>query len=135
MPSPCAHCSISLQAEPGFHKASIRLATCHMRVGDADAARACLAADAALAAHADVAAKLQEVEAHTALLTAVRLRTTLPIHAAKPMLPCVKPGCRDNAPFLKSLTCLRLLYIDSMSCIGMSLQVGLEQDFLGAQQG
>ena len=85
-----------------------------MRVGDADAARACLAADAALAAHADVAAKLQEVEAHTALLTAVRPHTTLPMHAAKFMSPCV-----NKVAFLESSTCLRLLYFFSMSCVGI----------------
>ena len=90
-----------------------------MRVGDSDAASACLAADAALAAHADVAAKLQEVEAHAALLTAVRLCTTLLMHAAKFKSPCVNSYCRDNAPFLEIFTCLRLLYVDSMSCIGI----------------
>lgn len=76
-------------------------------------------ADAALAAHADVAAKLEEVEAHTALLTAVRLCTMLPMHAAKLMSPCMNSCCRDNAPFLEGLTCLRLLHIDSMSCISI----------------
>ena len=60
-----------MKAEPSFHKASIRLATCHMRLGDAPAARAALEADPRLTAHPDVAAKLAEIDAHGRRISAV----------------------------------------------------------------
>ena len=86
----------ALQADPDFHKASIRMATCYMRVGDSDAARACLAADAALLTHADVAAKLEEVEVHAALLTAVGPCAMLPTHAATLEYACIESCCLGN---------------------------------------
>ena len=60
-----------MKAEPGFHKASIRLATCQMRLGDAAAAKAALEADPRLQTHADVAAKLAEIKAHGSRISAV----------------------------------------------------------------
>ena len=58
------------------------MATGAMRVGESDAAIACLAAQhAALVTHTDVTAKLEEVDTHLALLTAVRLFTRMPLHA------------------------------------------------------
>ena len=60
-----------IQAEPGFYKASIRMATCQMRLGDAEAARAALEADPRLQAHADVANKLAEIKAHGSRISAV----------------------------------------------------------------
>ena len=86
----------ALQADPDFHKASIRMATCYMRMGDSDAARAGLVADAALLTHADVAAKLEEVEAHAALLTAVGPCAMLPMHAAALEYACMEACCGDN---------------------------------------
>ena len=90
-----------------------------MRVGDSDAARACLAADAALLTHADVAVKLDEVEAHIALLTAVGLCTMLPMHNAMLLPPCVQSLYGDTAPLPEGFTCLRLLHMDGLSCTGL----------------
>lgn len=47
------------------------MATCHMRLGDAQAARAALEADPKLQAHADVAAKLAEIKTHGTRISAV----------------------------------------------------------------
>ena len=60
-----------MKAEPGFHKASIRMATCHMRLGDTEAAKAALETDPGLQAHADVATKLAEIKAHGTRISAV----------------------------------------------------------------
>ena len=60
-----------MQVEPSFHKSSVRLATCHMRLGDPEAARGALKGHAGVQVHADVAAKLAEVEEHASRLAAV----------------------------------------------------------------
>ena len=64
---------LCMKAEPGFHKASIRMTTCQMRLGDIKAARAALEADPRLQAHADVVAKLADVKAHGSRISAVGL--------------------------------------------------------------
>ena len=64
-----------MQAEPGFYKANIRMATCHMRLGDVAAARATLYATPDLQEYADVAAKLAEINAHGTRIDAVRVCT------------------------------------------------------------
>ena len=83
-----------LQVYPGNH-----MATGSMRVGDSDAATACLAAQhAALVTHTDVTAKLEEVDTHLALLTAVRLFAKTAPHATMLKSPCVMSCYGDDAP-------------------------------------
>ena len=66
-----------MQAEPSFYKANIRLATCHMRLGDVTAARASLDAEPTLQGYADVAAKLAEIRAQGTQIDAVRVSYVL----------------------------------------------------------
>ena len=93
-----------------------------MRVGDSHAVIACLAAHhAALATHTDVTAKLEEVDTHIALLTAVWLFTKTPLQATMLKSPCVMYYHGDNAPFPEGFTYLCLEYMDSIDALDVPM--------------